>query len=198
MFRAGSGSATTAPRSRTSLPALGYPDILGAKTLRDALADYLGRVRGGRRTRPYPLLEGRSLGWPAWIWLLLAACFAGLLAPDIVEEHRGHARVAPLLRTSGVSLCCGGLLMTLGTLGVLLGASHVGHGSDPWPFVPGPVVCGVGLSVGTVFFDRLGRHGFTSPFNHATPVVIGLFLAAAALSLVLPSTAVGEQELADI
>jgi hypothetical protein len=52
--------------------------------------------------------------------------------------------------------------------------------------------------VGTVFFDQLARHSFTTAFKHATPVVIGLFLAAAVLTLVLPHTAVSEAELADI
>src|SRR5215216_915788 len=37
--------------------------------------------------------------------------------------------------------------MAAGTLGVLLGASHVGSGSDPWPVVPGLVVAGAGLSL---------------------------------------------------
>jgi hypothetical protein len=56
---------------------------------------------------------------------------------------------------------------------------------------------GVAL-VGTVFFDRLERDSFTNAFTHAGPLVIGLFLAAALLSLALPGSAVEEDELADI
>jgi hypothetical protein len=122
-------------------------------------------------------------------------------------------------------------------LGVLLGASHVGNGSDPWPVVPGLVVAGAGLSlmiiplvnvvlaavphgiaggaggifstaqqlggalgvavVGTVFFGQLENHSFTQAFEHAAPVVIGLFLAAALLALALPRTAVSEEEVAE-
>ena len=280
----------------TSDPQAGRPDLVGATLLAGAIVAVA-----------YPLLEGRSQGWPAWLWLLLAAGIAGLAALGVVEERRQHTRVAPLLRTrllrtpafsaglvvqlafsaglqgfflvfavwlqtgkgfsplaAGLTalafsvgsfllaggavplaqrygrliLCAGGLLMALGTLGVLLGASHVGDGSDPWPVVPGLVVSGMGLSllviplanvvlaavpheigsgaggilstsqqlggalgvavVGTVFFDQLDRHSFTSSFRHAAPVVIGLFLAAAALSLALPQTAVGEEELAEL
>jgi hypothetical protein len=128
--------------------------------------------------------------------------------------------------------------MAIGVVGVLLGTSHVGDGSDPWPVVPGLVVAGMGLSlliiplvnvvlaavpreiaggaggifstaqqlggalgvvlVGTVFFTQLESHGFTESFKHSVPVVIGLFLAAALLSLALPRTAVGEAEVAEL
>jgi EmrB/QacA subfamily drug resistance transporter len=47
----------------------------------------------------YPLLEGRSLGWPAWCWVLLAAGIAGLGLLGLLEARRQHTRVAPLLRT---------------------------------------------------------------------------------------------------
>lgn len=128
--------------------------------------------------------------------------------------------------------------MAVGTLAVLLGATHVGHGSNPWPVVPGLVVAGVGLSlliiplvnvvlasvprelaggaggifsaaqqlggalgvaiVGTVFFSHLENHPITASFTDSAPIVIVLFAVAAALSLVLPRTAVGEQELAEL
>jgi EmrB/QacA subfamily drug resistance transporter len=47
----------------------------------------------------YPLLEGRSLGWPAWCWALLAAGIAGLAVLGLIEVRRQHTRVAPLIRT---------------------------------------------------------------------------------------------------
>jgi EmrB/QacA subfamily drug resistance transporter len=47
----------------------------------------------------YPLLEGRSLGWPAWCWALLGAGIAGLGLLGLIEARRQHATVAPLLRT---------------------------------------------------------------------------------------------------
>jgi EmrB/QacA subfamily drug resistance transporter len=272
----------------TSDPKAGRPDLVGAGLLAASIVAIA-----------YPLLEGRGLGWPLWIWAMLAAGVCGLIVLGVVAERRPHAGVAPLLRTpvlripafsagllvqmafsaglqgfsvafivwiqSGMGfsplgaglvmlafsvgsfalapiavplaqrhgrnvLCLGGLLMALGMLAVLLGASHVGTGSDPWPVVPGLVIAGAGLSlmiiplvnvvlaavphgiaggaggifstaqqlggalgvavVGTVFFGQLQDHSFTHAFEHAAPVVIGLFLAAAFLSLALPKTAV--------
>jgi EmrB/QacA subfamily drug resistance transporter len=274
----------------------GRPDVVGAVLLAGAIVAVV-----------YPLLEGRSLGWPVWSWLLLAAGVAGLVALGMVEERREHSRVAPLLRArllripafsaglvvqlafsaglqgfflvfavwlqlgrgfspiaAGLTalafsigsfvlapfavplaqrygrlvLAAGGLLMGLGGLGVMAGAEHVGGGSDPWPIVPGLVVAGVGLSlliiplvnvvltavphevaggaggifstaqqlggalgvavVGSVFFSQLEGHSFTTSFEHSTPVVVGLFLAAGALALALPRTAVGEEDVAEM
>jgi EmrB/QacA subfamily drug resistance transporter len=277
-------------------PEAGRPDLAGAAVLTAAIVAIA-----------YPLLEGRSLGWPVWTWLLLGAGIAGLLGLGAIEARRQHARVAPLLRprlfrlpafSAGLAvqlafsaglqgfflvfaiwiqagmgfsplgagltalafsvgsfllapaavplaqrygrlvLSSGGLLMALGALAVALGADHVGTGSDPWPVVPGLVLAGVGLSlliiplvnvvlaavpheaasgaggvfstaqqlggalgvavVGAVFFSNLGTQSFTASLKDAVPVVIALFLAAGALSLVLPRTAVGEEEVAEI
>jgi hypothetical protein len=124
------------------------------------------------------------------------------------------------------------LLLALGV--VWLVVHHVGHGSNPWPIVPGLAVAGAGLSllviplvnvvlagvptdaaggagglfttaqqlggalgvavVGTVFFSGLDHRSFTDSFSHALPVVGALFLASAALALVLPHTAVAEED----
>src|SRR5215467_7922993 len=52
----------------------------------------------------YPLLEGRELGWPAWVWTLLAAGVAGLVVLGLFEARQsrrsgsGVQGVAPLLR----------------------------------------------------------------------------------------------------
>jgi EmrB/QacA subfamily drug resistance transporter len=65
------------------------PDLPGAALLAGSLVAVV-----------YPLLEGRQLGWPAWVWLLLAAGLAGLGALAVLEQRR-KARgrpVAPLLR----------------------------------------------------------------------------------------------------
>src|SRR5215472_11331594 len=66
----------------------GRPDVAGAALLAAALVAVA-----------YSLLQGRSLGWPTWIWLLLAAGLVMLAVLGLVEEHRQHTRVAPLLRT---------------------------------------------------------------------------------------------------
>jgi MFS family permease len=69
-------------------PEAGRPDVVGAGLLAAAIAAIA-----------YPLLEGRSLGWPAWSWLVLAAGLAGLVTLGVLEERRRHTRIAPLLRT---------------------------------------------------------------------------------------------------
>jgi EmrB/QacA subfamily drug resistance transporter len=46
----------------------------------------------------YPLLEGRQLGWPAWVWPLMAAGVAGLVVLGLIEARRTSNTVAPLLR----------------------------------------------------------------------------------------------------
>jgi EmrB/QacA subfamily drug resistance transporter len=276
-------------------PEAGRPDVAGA-----------GLLAGAIVAIAYPLLEGRSHGWPAWTWVVLAAGLAGLATLGVIEERRRHDRVAPLLRArllripafsagllvqlafaaglqgfflvfaiwlqagmgfsplgAGLTalafsfgsfalapvavplaqrygrfvLSGGGILMALGALGVILGADDVGIGSDPWPVVPGMVVAGLGLSlliiplvnvvlaavpraaaggaggifttaqqlggalgvavIGTVFFGELDEHSFTTAFERAVPVAVGLFLVAALLALVLPRTAVGEEEVVD-
>ena len=64
------------------------PDFAGAALLTAALVAIV-----------YPLLEGRSLGWPGWIWGLLAGGVAALAILGVAETRRQHAQVAPLLRT---------------------------------------------------------------------------------------------------
>jgi EmrB/QacA subfamily drug resistance transporter len=46
----------------------------------------------------YPLLEGRQLGWPGWVWPLAGAGVAGLCALGVIEHIRRDKPVAPLLR----------------------------------------------------------------------------------------------------
>lgn len=189
----------------TREPTAGRPDLLGAGLLTAAIVAIA-----------YPLLEGRSLDWPAWVWLVLAAGVGGLAGLGLVEDRRRDLAVAPLLRTrlfripaftaglgvqfafsaglqgfflafalwlqlgmefsalgAGLTtvafsvgsfalapvavplaerrgrlvLSSGALLLALGVGAVLLGADHVGTGSNPWPIVPGLAVAGAGLSL---------------------------------------------------
>src|SRR5579863_5265426 len=48
----------------------------------------------------YPLLEGRQLGWPGWVWPLLAAGVAGVAGLALTEGRRSDDATAPLLRAS--------------------------------------------------------------------------------------------------
>jgi EmrB/QacA subfamily drug resistance transporter len=80
----------------TRQPGARRPDIPGAVLLAASLVAIV-----------YPLLEGRQLGWPAWVWVLLAAGVAGLSGQGLREARRGRRRnhgrqasagTAPLLR----------------------------------------------------------------------------------------------------
>ena len=76
-------------------PAARRPDLPGAVLLAGSLVAIV-----------YPLLEGRQLGWPAWVWLLLGAGLAGLGVLGLLEAKRPGRRVrdrrdegfAPLLQ----------------------------------------------------------------------------------------------------
>jgi MFS family permease len=73
-------------------PGARRPDVPGAVLLAGSLVAVV-----------YALLEGRQLGWPAWIWLLLAAGLAGLAALVLFEARRrsgdrGFKNTAPLLQ----------------------------------------------------------------------------------------------------
>jgi EmrB/QacA subfamily drug resistance transporter len=139
----------------------------------------------------------------------------------------------PLARRYGrIVLASGGVLLATGTIGVAIGAHHVGTGSNPWPLVPGLAIAGAGLSlliiplvnvvlvavpasaasgasgvfntgqqlggaigvaaIGTNFFAHAESHPFNAAFTHTAPYVAAAFLLAAALSLVLPKTAVAD------
>jgi len=70
--------------------AAGRPNVPGALLLAGSLVAIV-----------YPLLEGRQLGWPAWVWPLMAAGVAGLAALGLFEARKsGRAAkgLAPLLR----------------------------------------------------------------------------------------------------
>ncbi|MFI0419765.1 MFS transporter [Spongiactinospora sp. 9N601] len=45
----------------------------------------------------FPLLEGRTYGWPAWIWLLLAAGVLAVVGLAIVEQRDPRRRAGALL-----------------------------------------------------------------------------------------------------
>ena len=57
----------------------------------------------------------------------------------------------------------------------------------------------IGVAViGTVFFGYLGAHSFTAALTHSAPYAAAAFLLSAALSLVLPRTAVADDTLLEM
>ena len=71
-------------------PGARRPDVPGAVLLAGSLVAIV-----------YPLLEGRQLGWPAWVWVLFAGGVAGLGVLGLLEARRAGRRAdgpAPLLR----------------------------------------------------------------------------------------------------
>src|SRR5215472_9113589 len=77
--------ARVTPETRD--PAARRPNLPGAVLLAGSLVAIV-----------YPLLEGRQLGWPAWVWVLLGVGVAGLCALGVLENTRRGRRAAPLLR----------------------------------------------------------------------------------------------------
>jgi EmrB/QacA subfamily drug resistance transporter len=68
-------------------PAARRPSYLGAIVLAASMVAIV-----------YPLLEGRQLGWPPWVWPLLAAGLAGVAGLAVAEVRRPRRATAPLLR----------------------------------------------------------------------------------------------------
>src|SRR6516225_9802424 len=68
-------------------PAARRPNLPGAVLLAGSLIAIV-----------YPLLEGRQLGWPAWVWLLLGVGVAGVCLLGVREYRRPSQQVAPLIR----------------------------------------------------------------------------------------------------
>jgi len=95
----------------SSDPEAGRPDLAGA-----------GLLAGAIVAIAYPLLEGRSLGWPAWTWIMFAAGVGALVVLVTFTERRPRAGVAPLLRTRmfripAFSAACSTVIPFLATTG---------------------------------------------------------------------------------
>jgi EmrB/QacA subfamily drug resistance transporter len=120
-----------------------------------------------------------------------------LLGADGVGEGSDPWPIVPGLVAAGVGLS----LLIIPLVNVVLAAvPHEVSGGAGGVFSTAQQLGGaLGVAiVGTIFFSRLESDSFMSSFERSLPVVIGLFLAAALLSLALPRTAVGEHELAEL
>jgi MFS family permease len=166
------------------------PDLVGASLLAAALVAIV-----------YPLLEGRQLGWPHWLWLPFAAGLVTLAVLGLVEERRGAHHVGigsnPWPIVPGLVVAGAGLaLLVIPLANVVLAAvpSEAAGGASGLFTTVQQVGGAIGVAViGTVFFDYLSGHSFLAAFTHSAPLVICAFLISAALSLVLPRTAVADE-----
>jgi EmrB/QacA subfamily drug resistance transporter len=134
----------------------------------------------------YPLVEGRELGWPLWIFGLLAAGVAGFGAFAAWERsHRERALIAPgLLRnrafTSGslVAVCFFACMIGLNL--VLSLFCQLGEGFSPMrtglTLAPFALGVGFGAPVSEPLAKRFGRRSMQAGF-----VVMGVGIALLAL-----------------
>jgi MFS family permease len=130
--------------------------------------------------------------------LLMAAGVVGvLLGAGHVGTGSGPWPIVPGLVVTGAGLS----LMIIPLVNVVLAAvPHEVAGGAGGIFSTAQQLGGaLGVAVvGSVFFTQLQSNPFTESFKHSAAIVIGLFLAAALLSLALPRTAVGEEEVAEL
>jgi MFS family permease len=176
------------------------------------------------------------------LWLQAGEHFSPLKAGlTALAFSAGSFALAPVavpmaLRYGRRVIVLGGVMMAVGTAGVLAAVSHVGIGGSPWPAVPGLVVGGAGLALlviplgnvvlaavpaeaaggasglfstaqqlggaigvavlGTIFFGWVtSGHTFAAAMTRGAPYAIGAFALCAALSLLLPRTAVADSVL---
>jgi EmrB/QacA subfamily drug resistance transporter len=121
----------------------------------------------------------------------------GALGVGLGARHVGHAAnpwpIAPGLLIAGAGLSL--LIIPLANV-VLAAVPRQAASGAGGTFTTAQQLGGaLGVAVvGAVFFSALERHSFTTSFEHTIPIVIGLFGAAAALSLLLPKTAVAEAD----
>jgi EmrB/QacA subfamily drug resistance transporter len=142
----------------------------------------------------YPLIQGRTEGWPAWCFALLAAGAALLFLFLRYERRRGHdPLIEPTLlanRTylSGIAVSLalfgafGGLLLCISLYGQLgEGWSPIHAGLTLTPMVVGMILGMIGSNAAVA---RLGRH-----LLHIGIVLIAAGTAGLALTLVGARTA---------
>jgi EmrB/QacA subfamily drug resistance transporter len=142
----------------------------------------------------YPLIQGRSAGWPLWCFAMLAIG-AGLLIVFLAYERRRGANplIEPSLLTnrtylSGVAVVLalfgafGGLLLCISLYGQIgEGWSPIHAGLTLTPMVAGMIV---GMVVSGALVNRLGRH-----LLHIGIVLIALGTAVLAVLLAGAATA---------
>jgi EmrB/QacA subfamily drug resistance transporter len=136
----------------------------------------------------YPLIQGRTDGWPAWTFVMLAGGAVLLGAFGVFERHRhGDPLIEPALLTnrtytSGILVALaffgafGGLLLCVSLFAQLgEGFSPIHAGLTLLPMVVGMLA---GMGAGMALVTRLGRH-----LLHAGVAVVAAGTVVLALTL---------------
>src|SRR6266536_1166039 len=167
----------------------------------------------------YPLLEGRQLGWPAWVWPLIAAGVAGLVVLGLIEARRTSTSVAPLLRAGlfRVPAFAAGMGVQLAFFAGLQGGQHFSPlkagltavAFSVGSFIAAPVAVPLAQKAGrrilaggaVLMVAGIGGVALAAPHvglnGSPWPIVPGLVVAGAGLALLLPRTAVSEEALTE-
>jgi hypothetical protein len=118
---------------------------------------------------------------------------AGFAGVEVGAHHVGTS-TSPWPLVPGLAVAGAGLaLLVIPLVNVVLAAVPAeAAGGASGAFSTAQQVGGaIGIAaIGTVFFGYLGKHSFADAFTHTAPYAAGAFLVCAALSLVLPKTAV--------
>jgi EmrB/QacA subfamily drug resistance transporter len=115
----------------------------------------------------YPLIQGRTAGWPVWSFAMLAAGAILLVAFLLHERHSHNPLIEPTLLTNRTYLSGIAVVMALfGAFGgLLLCVSLFGQLGEGWSPIHAaltltPMVVGLmlGMVVSSALVSRLGRH----------------------------------------
>jgi EmrB/QacA subfamily drug resistance transporter len=122
----------------------------------------------------YPLVQGRELGWPLWIFVLLAAGVTGFgLFAAYERRHRERALIAPSLLanrafTSGIVVAVGFFAAMIGLNLVISLFCQLGEHFSPLRtgLALAPFAVGIALTapVSSVVAQRLGRVSIQAGF----------------------------------
>jgi EmrB/QacA subfamily drug resistance transporter len=137
----------------------------------------------------YPLIQGRTLGWPAWTYAMLAAGVAllGVFAAfELRRERHGRSALVTmaLFRRRAYSAGLGTILLFFaGMIGVMFTFSiylQIGFGYSAIAagvaFIPWSIGTAIGAGIGSaIFVPKFGRHAL-----HAALVVMAAGIAGMA------------------
>jgi EmrB/QacA subfamily drug resistance transporter len=179
--------------------------VLGARALPAAAGagDGHGAARRGRLDLPgaalaavamfglvFPLAQGRSLGWPAWLFVMMAAAVLALAGFGWYQVRRQRAGRDPLVEpsifrhrpyTAGIVFS----VVFTGSLGGIVMIFNVflqnGLGFTPWhsAITTAPWAAGafVGSAVGGITMARLGRRVLHAGLIVETAGLLGIYAA---------------------